>query len=157
MWRIEGIIIYRAQAIVLIDGCIVELRAFVTGNGGEEHNALACSLALLPVSSSLLHHPAERASPTDFHSTPSNPLLPTLCSLRANRFDSCLANESTFPPNRQNKSSPSYNVDDFVTMRVCSASTYARINTQPLPSDAARTPYQPDDRPAFIVSLRRIS
>ena len=54
-------------------------------------------------------------------------------TLRANRFDSCLPNESTFPPNRQNKSRPPpprlYNVDDFVTMRVCPASTYARINT----------------------------
>lgn len=39
---------------------------------------------------------------------PSSP-EPHIYSLSENRFDSCLANESTFPPNRQNKSTPSHN------------------------------------------------
>lgn len=95
--RIEGIIIYRELPIVLFDGCIVELRAFVTANGAGSQ--------CVPFS----------LSPPFFVFSFSNRLIVAALSivlsphtlrpsLRANRFDSCLANESTFPPNRQNKS-----------------------------------------------------
>lgn len=108
----------RELAIVLFDGCIVELRAFVTANSGSAQY-FRFSFALIIF---LLYPVFVHRTQISLSFSPLSLPFPSYISLRANRFDSYLANESTFPPNRQNKSSPSYNVDDFVTMRVCSAS-----------------------------------
>lgn len=108
----------RELAIVLFDGCIVELRAFVTANRGS---AQYFRLSFAPIIF-LLYSVFVHRTQISLSFSPLSLPLSSYISLRANRFDSYLANESTFPPNRQNKSSPSYNVDDFVTMRVCSAS-----------------------------------
>ena len=118
------------MAIVLFDGCIVELRAFVTANSrGTQCSRLSFLLSVFSLS---FFHPF-------FH---SSSIVHSLH--RANRFDSCLANESTFPPNRQNKSSRWYNVDDFVTIRVCSASDL-RTNkyATPVPTPRKISPSTP--------------
>lgn len=100
--RIEGIIIYRERAgYCPLRRMHCRIKGFCAmDERWRRNNALALSLFrpfqffFPPTLAPIVHR---------FSS------LQHIYSLSENRFDSCLANESTFPPNRQNKSSPSYN------------------------------------------------